>query len=67
MLMNCKCNCNKAVLFGMQQNSLVNSTVTIINGDTANGYKKDVLFDANAVIDEIKTVVQPLTYWEIVP
>lgn len=60
------CKCHKAVLFGMEQKSLTNNTVTIINGDLANGFKKDVLLDANAVMDEIKASKTVALYWEIV-
>ena len=53
-------------MFGMEQKSLTNNTVTIINGDLANGFKKDVLLDANAVLDEIKASKTVALYWEII-
>lgn len=49
--MKAKCGCCDSPLFGMQQQNIKNTIVGIINGDVTNGFKKNELFDANAVMD----------------
>lgn len=45
------CGCCNPHMFGMQQRDIKNAIAGIINGDVSNGFKKNELFDANAVID----------------
>lgn len=48
----------------MQQRNIESVITGIINGDVSNGYKRNELFDANAVIDIIRNAANNKPLWE---
>ena len=43
-----------------------NTILGIINGDVSNGFRKNELFDANAVMDQIHAISNKKVMWELV-
>ena len=60
---NCLCNKNHGVGMNVNGNCIDKYAKNIVNGSMSNGYEKDYLLDANAVIDKIKKYIPTQLYW----